>query len=154
MCGRAGRRGIDDLGNIYLLMGDKKTPPQANDISGMMGGFGTEVESKFRLSYRTIISFISRNIKNIVEFFKESYLENTNLMVMPQVMKDLNDIKTKLSQTQMISCKFIESDDYIRKYDEDLVNMKKARYDLFSIVASLQYAKLLASGKTLKEVTG
>lgn len=131
MCGRAGRRGIDQIGHIFLLMGDKKNPPLASDVSKMMGGMGTQVESKFRLSYRTIISFLSRNIKNIMEFFKESYLENNKIMIMPETMKEIEEIQSKLMKMKRIECIYSDNDEHIRKYIEDNSNVTSIRKKLF-----------------------
>jgi antiviral helicase SKI2 len=146
MCGRAGRRGIDSIGHIFLLMGDKKNPPLASDVSNMMGGKGTQVESKFRLSYRTIISFLSRNIKNIMEFFKESYLENNKIMIMPEVMKEIADIHNQLRNLEKIECIYADNDDFIRKYYQDNKNIISARNKVFSqseIVKKLTPGRLI-----------
>jgi antiviral helicase SKI2 len=147
MCGRAGRRGIDQIGHIFLLMGDKKTPPLASDMCNMMGGKGTHVESKFRLSYRTIISFLSRNIKNIMEFFKESYLENNKIMIMPETMKEINEIQNKLLNMPTIQCIFADNDDYIRKYIQDNTNIVSIRSKLFN---NSEIIKKLNNGRVIQ----
>lgn len=146
MCGRAGRRGIDALGHIFLLMGDKKNPPLASDIATMMAGVGTHVESKFRLSYRTIISFLSRNIKNIMEFFKESYLENNKIMIMPDVMKEIADIHQKLRNMDKVECLYSDTDEYIRRYFQDCENVTGVRRKLYSIG---EINKTLIPGKVI-----
>ena len=75
MCGRAGRRGIDSIGNVFLLFSEKVHENDKEEVVTMLKGTGTQVESKFRLSYKTIVSFLSRNIKNINSFLRESFLE-------------------------------------------------------------------------------
>jgi antiviral helicase SKI2 len=132
MCGRAGRRGIDSIGNIFLLLGDKQNPPHSNELISMLKGYGDHVESKFRLSYKTIISFISRNIKNIYEFFKESYLENKKLVIMPDIVKKLNSLKEQLSNYKKFECVYLgENEDYMRDYLKLTEDIKKARKKLF-----------------------
>jgi len=134
MCGRAGRRGIDQTGHIFLLMGDKQYPPKGTDIGDMMKGGGTQVESKFRLSYRTLISFLSRNVKDIFEFFKESFLENNKILIMPKIIQSITDIKQELFSLPPINCIFQpDKDDYIRKYVNDLKAIKTIRPKLFAI---------------------
>jgi superfamily II RNA helicase len=134
MCGRAGRRGIDSQGNIFLMMGDKKFVPQPLEIISMLKGMGTQVESKFRLSYKTIISFLSRNVKNILEFFKESYLENNKLMIMPQTIKKINELKDDILNMGKIQCLYEEEgEEFIKKYYEDFLIMKETRKILFSV---------------------
>jgi len=133
MCGRAGRRGVDDKGHIFLIMGDKTQPPSDVEISQMMKGTGTQVESKFRLSYKTIISFLSRNIKDIVEFFKDSYLENNKTMIMPETMKNLQDIEQKLLHKEKINCILVDNDEYIRDYVNYNENLKTVRKELYKV---------------------
>jgi antiviral helicase SKI2 len=129
MCGRAGRRGIDTIGNIFLLLGDKQNPPNSTDLVTMLRGSGDHVESKFRLSYKTIISFLSRNIKNIYEFFKESYLENKKLVIMPEVVKRVNSLKEQLANYKKFECIYLgESDQYMRDYlslNQDIIKIRK-----------------------------
>lgn len=99
----------------------------------MLRGLGTQVESKFRLSYRTIISFLSRNIKNIMEFFKESYLENNKIMIMPETIKKIGDLKTELMKLDKISCIYVDNDEYIRKYYQNSFDIKRYRTSLYQL---------------------
>jgi superfamily II RNA helicase len=134
MCGRAGRRGIDSQGNIFLMMGDKKFVPKPLEIITMLKGAGTQVESKFRLSYKTIISFLSRNVKNILEFFKESYLENNKLMIMPQTIKKINELKDDILNMGKIQCIYEEEGEgFIKKFYEDSLSLKETRKNLFDV---------------------
>ena len=87
-----------------------------DDIVSMMKGGGDEVESKFRLSYKTIISFLSRNTKDIMTFFKESFLENNLIMMRPDIMNRINHLKEDISKTEKISCFYIDDDRYIFEY--------------------------------------
>ena len=66
MCGRAGRRGKDDKGYIFIIITDKNTQIQPTKVIEMASGSGTIVKSQFRLSYKVIINFFYRNIKNIL----------------------------------------------------------------------------------------
>jgi len=133
MCGRAGRRGIDSIGNIYLMMGDKKIAPNPNDVINMLSGHGTQVESKFRLSYKTIISFLSRNVKNILEFFKESYLENNKGMILPDVMKKMNNLKDEIMTIGKIQCIYEDDENFIKQYDHLNSELKSTRNKLFTV---------------------
>ena len=42
----------------------------------MLEGKGNKVLSKFRMCYRILLSFLTRNIKEMNEFFRDSFLEN------------------------------------------------------------------------------
>ncbi len=129
MCGRAGRRGNDDKGHVFLMLGDKYTIPTKDNIVNMCKGSGTSVSSKFRLSYKTIICFLFRKIKDIVSFFKESYIENSTFISMPLIRKKIEDGEKKLNQCQKIDCMYdIES---IGDYYECNFNLEKIRSKLF-----------------------
>ena len=131
MCGRAGRRGIDDKGNIFILLGDKRNPPNPSEISRMARGGGTSVESKFRLEYKTIIHFFYRNIKNIFDFFKESFIENSTLITMPEIRKKITDMKEKIANSKPIDCTYdIES---ISDYYSNAKQLKIERGYLFNV---------------------
>ena len=104
MCGRAGRRGIDSIGNVFLLFSEKVQENDKSEMLDMLKQTGTQVESKFRLSYKTIVSFLSRNIKNINSFLKESFLENLNIKEIPTIKKDIEDKKGKLKEVQSVKC--------------------------------------------------
>lgn len=104
MCGRAGRRGMDDKGNIFILMGDKQYIPNRDGLVRMLKGVGTKVQSKFRINYKTIISFYSRNLKNIVDFFKDSFLENNKIIETPENMKRQEELTKLVEVVQKVKC--------------------------------------------------
>ena len=133
MCGRAGRRGIDLIGHIFILIGDKKYPPQKDSIVNMMKGGGDEVASKFRLSYKTIISFLSRNTKDIMTFFKESFLENNITMMRPDIMNKINHLKEDISKKEKISCAYLDDDTYITDYVRNSEKNEKIRESLYIV---------------------
>jgi superfamily II RNA helicase len=156
MCGRAGRRGIDQIGNIFLLLGDKQNPPQSSELIHMLKGLGDHVESKFRLSYKTIISFLSRNIKNIYEFFKESYLENKKLVIMPEIVNKVSSLREQLHNFKKFECIFLgENEDYIRDYlkiNEDIIKVRKKLFNVDSIRSKLTCGRAIVyNSKKLKK---
>ena len=109
MCGRAGRRGKDDKGNIYIILDDKLSEKYGKyentmQIIDMFSKKGTSVESQFRLSYKVIINFFYKNIKNIVQFFKESYIENSTFLSMPEVRKNIEELSKKVNDMKKIEC--------------------------------------------------
>jgi len=73
MCGRAGRRGIDPIGNVYILLTELTNKDEKEEVLGMLEGKGTNVVSKFRICYRTLLSFYSRNIKDMNEFLEKVF---------------------------------------------------------------------------------
>ena len=102
MSGRAGRRGIDDLGNVYIICCETIGKKQRNKIKELLKGEGNQLESKFRLSYRMILFFYHKNVKDIKDFFKESFYQNHNKEVKPERLKNIEMSKMKLQEKKKI----------------------------------------------------
>ena len=133
MSGRAGRRGIDSIGHVFLMITEiRNQQSESKEISNMLKGTGTEIESKFRLSYRTVISFFSRNIKGIDQFFKESFLESKNMKEIPKIMKELEDIKIECEKLKNIECRYNKNCFDVEKFIELDKKLEKANLIIFS----------------------
>ena len=131
MCGRAGRRGKDDKGNIFIILDDKLSQADPDQLYNMFSNQGTSVESQFRLSYKVIINFFYKNIKNIVQFFKESYIENSTFLSMPKVRKNVEELSKVVNDMKKIEC---EKNDIetISDYYLSNINLIKIRKQLYS----------------------
>ena len=129
MCGRAGRRGKDDKGYIFIIIVDKNTEVEPTKIIKMASGSGTVVESQFRLSYKVIINFFFRNLKNIVQFFKESYIENSTFISMPKIKKRIEELTEIANNLNKIECK--NDIETISEYYSTSLNLNKCRNKLF-----------------------
>ena len=104
MCGRAGRRGIDEYGNIFIVY---TYPPGKNEVKRfkkILIGQGNDLESKFRLTYRIVLSFYHRNLKNIKDFFTESFHESFNVERKPERLKEINKLKEEIRNKNGIKC--------------------------------------------------
>jgi len=112
MSGRAGRRGKDESGNVYIICCHPLGKNQIKKIKDLLRGEGNELESKFRLSYRIILSFYHRSLKNINDFFEESFHENHNTEVKPEKQKEIDRLKKSIQKKNKINCKPRERIDY------------------------------------------
>ena len=130
MCGRAGRRGKDDKGYVFILIADKNAKLEPTKVIGMASGSGSIVKSQFRLSYKVIINFFYRNVKNIMQFFKESYIENSNFISMPEIKKKIEELTEKQKNLKKIDCK--NEIETISEYYSSSVNLRQYRNKLFS----------------------
>lgn len=153
MCGRAGRRGLDDKGHVFILLGDKTNPPMANDIASMMKDGGNQVESKFRLSYKTLLSILSRDIKDINQFFKESYLENSKMSNMPEKLNKRIEIRDKLNLMDNFTCIALAKDNnedtkLIRHYYNNYLDYVNNKSLLF--VNQLVHPIITQEGRLIK----
>ena len=121
MCGRAGRRGIDEFGNVFILYSQPQGKNEIVKLKKILEGKGNDLESKFRLSYRIILSFYNRNLKDIKDFFKESFHESHNIERKPERIKEINKLKNEKMKKNRIKClKIIKNND--DNNDENISN--------------------------------
>ena len=127
MCGRAGRRGIDKNGNVYILLTELTNKNEKEDILYMLEGKGTEVASKFRICYKTLLSFYSRNIKDMNEFFRESFLESNLTQKIPEKIKEIEFQKFKKSKISKMSCTYClkEKEKNNKENEDHKINIEK-----------------------------
>jgi antiviral helicase SKI2 len=104
MCGRAGRRGIDEYGNIFIVYAYPPGKTEVQKFKKILTRQGNDLESKFRLSYRIILSFYYRNLKNIKDFFTESFHESHNIERKPERLKEINKLTEELRNKNGIKC--------------------------------------------------
>ena len=104
MSGRAGRRGKDKVGNVYILFTQPQSKHEFKVFKNILKGEGNDLESKFRLSYRIILSFYHRNVKNIKDFFQESFHESHNIEIRPERMKEIYNSRCEINNKKIINC--------------------------------------------------
>ena len=104
MSGRAGRRGVDEFGNVFIICSRSQSKRETVYIKIMLKGEGNILESKLRLSYRIILSFYQNNFKNINDFFKESFHQSHNKKIKPEKLKEINDLEKKIKKKNKIIC--------------------------------------------------
>ena len=105
MCGRAGRRGKDKKGNVFIILTDQVSKNEDKEIINMIKDEGTNVQSKFRLAYKTILSFSVRNKKDIQDFVLNSFFESEKSFMIPAKHLELIKIKNDLDKLNF-KCKY------------------------------------------------
>lgn len=91
MAGRAGRRGLDTFGNVYIFCSDE--PPDVQDLTNMMIERSTRLESRFRITYNMLLQIQSRDHMNITEMMLKSFREREKMMKIPLLKKQINKKK-------------------------------------------------------------
>lgn len=71
MSGRAGRRGMDEVGYVYGLVVPETENPK--EIQRVLYGKNEKIRSRFSASYSTILNLYHRYGDDIVEIFKQSF---------------------------------------------------------------------------------
>ena len=78
MAGRAGRRGLDNIGYV-IHCANFYTLEEINNIQNILKGTPQKILSKFKISYQLLLNLINNkqcNIENIISYIKKSILQN------------------------------------------------------------------------------
>ncbi|PKA51999.1 DEAD-box ATP-dependent RNA helicase ISE2, chloroplastic [Apostasia shenzhenica] len=110
MAGRAGRRGLDDIGTVMVMCRDDI--PEESDLKHVMVGKPTRLESQFRLTYTMILHLLRVEELKVEDMLKRSFAEFHAQKNLPEKEKLL---LLKLSQTtKTIEC--IKGEPAIEEY--------------------------------------
>jgi len=91
MAGRAGRRGLDDKGNVMIFIKDPNMLPATKDLQSMITKSGEEILSKFKISYNNILRLAMSNNFNIQELMKSSFSEKSRFNSLDDNKKKIED---------------------------------------------------------------
>jgi superfamily II RNA helicase len=93
MCGRAGRRGIDRVGNCFHLNNLFRNVDSVN-YKLMMNGKPQTLTSKFKISYNLLLNLLDIGDNNLVQFASKS-------MITGDLDKQMGDLYNKMSKHQL-----------------------------------------------------
>ncbi|EDO06191.1 helicase with zinc finger motif protein [Babesia bovis T2Bo] len=102
MAGRAGRRGLDSFGSVYIFCPDD--PPDLQDLTTMMFEKSTKLESKFRITYNMLLQVHSREHMNITEMMLKSFKETYKMKNIPIFKRDNIRKRQELSTIPKVDC--------------------------------------------------
>jgi len=101
MAGRAGRRGLDKVGNVIHLNNLFKNVTLLN-YKKMMSGKPQTLVSKFKISYNLILNLIDIGDTNFIQFAKRSMIQDDidrELVVMQEKQTNLSNEVERLKET-------------------------------------------------------
>ncbi|CDF38179.1 unnamed protein product [Chondrus crispus] len=75
MSGRAGRRGLDAVGHVYLFFPPDERFPDVNQLRKVMTGTPISLASAFRLTYNMILNVLRVDEMRVEEIMKQSFSE-------------------------------------------------------------------------------
>ena len=104
MSGRAGRRGIDPVGNVIIVaQGTDEAPPVAR-LRQMILGDPTKLRSQFRLTYNMILNLLRVEALKIEEMIKRSFSENATQALLPEQEKQVKISEADLKKIKREDC--------------------------------------------------
>lgn len=75
MSGRAGRRGIDKVGNVFMFMAPDERAPELGQLKRTMTAPPISLKSAFRLTYNMILNVLRVDELRVEEVMKQSFSE-------------------------------------------------------------------------------
>lgn len=110
MAGRAGRRGLDTEGHVYILCGDE--PPDTKQITRMMTSKGEPLFSRFRVTFAMILQMkrFSQSGVQVEDLLGKSFLENARARRRPRAHQDRRHRNEQLQALPTLECIYGEPD--------------------------------------------
>ena len=144
IAGRAGRRGIDKVGKVWLCCNLFKSPP-LYDFEHMLSGKPQTLTSKFKISFSMCLNIISSNdstLESILDFANQSLINNDIDKELKYYEKTINDIeiqiKSKESLLENIRTPKSILDEYVSKINEIKISNNKKKKRLHREICNIE----------------
>lgn len=133
MAGRAGRRGLDPVGSVIIVMPGADQAPPIPRLRQMLLGDPTKLRSQFRLTYNMILNLLRVEALKIEEMIKRSFSENAAQTLLPEHEKQVKLSEADLEKLKREPCDMC---------DVDLEQVHHACIDYHRLTADLHIAAL------------
>ncbi|KAL4764792.1 SKI complex RNA helicase subunit SKI2 [Aspergillus foveolatus] len=110
MAGRAGRRGLDNVGYVIVVNSGKDEAPPAGALRKMILGDPTKLRSQFRLTYNMILNLLRVEALKIEEMIKRSFSENATQALLPEHEKQVQISEASLEKIKREPCGICDVD--------------------------------------------
>jgi len=144
IAGRAGRRGIDKVGKVWLCCNLFKPPP-LYDFEHMLSGKPQTLISKFKISFSMCLNIISSDdstLETILDFVNQSLINNDIDKELKYYEKTINDIdiqiKSKEGLLQNIRTPKSILDEYVSKINEIKISNNKKKKRLHREICNIE----------------
>ena len=104
MAGRAGRRGLDNVGYVIIVSSGRDEAPPAAALRKMIHGDPTKLRSQFRLTYNMILNLLRVEALKIEEMIKRSFSENATQALLPEHEKQVQLSEASLAKIKREPC--------------------------------------------------
>lgn len=110
MAGRAGRRGLDNVGYVIIVNAGRDEAPPAAALRKMILGDPTKLRSQFRLTYNMILNLLRVEALKIEEMIKRSFSENATQALLPEHEKQVQVSEASLAKIKREPCQICDID--------------------------------------------
>jgi len=144
IAGRAGRRGIDIVGKVWLCCNLFKAPP-LYDFEHMLSGKPQTLISKFKISFSMCLNIISSDdstLETILDFANQSLINNDIDKELKYYEKTINDIdiqiKSKENLLESVRTPKSILDEYVSKINEIKISNNKKKKQLRREICNIE----------------
>jgi len=154
MTGRAGRRGMDEIGFVFVVPGPYQDPQLIHDL---LNSSPDSIQSQIRVNFSMVLNLLlSHNPEEIQNLFASSFATYQNLLRDPHAAEELKNLRQELGEwLREAGCGSIEQMALIRPqffaYREKLCKARKVRKNQ---AAGLALQNLLVPGRTFRNRRG
>uniref|UniRef100_A0A0D3F103 DExH-box ATP-dependent RNA helicase DExH11 n=1 Tax=Oryza barthii TaxID=65489 RepID=A0A0D3F103_9ORYZ len=131
MAGRAGRRGLDNIGTVIVMCRDEI--PEESDLKNLIVGKPTRLESQFRLTYTMILHLLRVEELKVEDMLKRSFAEFHAQKNLPEKEKLL--LQMLRQPTKTIEC--IKGEPAIEEYYEMVLEAEAHRESITEAIMQL-----------------
>ncbi|XP_074585341.1 DExH-box ATP-dependent RNA helicase DExH11-like isoform X2 [Curcuma longa] len=144
MAGRAGRRGLDNIGTVVIMCRDEI--PEESDLKQVMVGRPTRLESQFRLTYTMILHLLRVEELKVEDMLKRSFAEFHAQKNLPE--KEQLLLQKLRQSTKKIEC--IKGEPTIEAYYEMASEAETYKQQIMEAILQLQSTQqILVPGRVV-----
>jgi superfamily II RNA helicase len=144
MSGRAGRRGFDTEGSVFIL--PLYTFPDSSELKSTMLGGMPAITSKLTINYQFILKTLQSELTNYDQIFSNSLLNHQNDEQKKGIIKEYEDNQTQLEKFFKFFDLSDKTNDILNQIYE-LENINKSSFGSFAITRSKKQDKDLSKFK-------
>ena len=115
IAGRAGRRGIDEVGKVWLCCNLFELPP-LYELQNMLSGKPQTLVSKFKVSYSMCLNIVASNESDILSFVNKSMINNDIASEINNYKKTIADINIIVAQKEIVYSNIRTTSDVMIQY--------------------------------------
>ncbi|PVV01154.1 hypothetical protein BB560_004439, partial [Smittium megazygosporum] len=109
MSGRAGRRGIDNVGIVIIAVSGTRLE-DSSMLNSMILGSSNKLESRFKLSYTMVLNLLISKQLAVEDMIKKSFSENSTVKAKPEKLAFMKTMKEEIQALPELDCMICKND--------------------------------------------